>query len=104
MNKYLGKIVLGSALCASSLAFAAEQAPMVLSEVQMDSVTAGTGTYMQPRTSSTYTRQTITQKQYTDNYAFAPTIGLNLAGVNTGGQNVGALVYQSGGTQTATNH
>jgi hypothetical protein len=102
MNKYLSKIILGSALSASSLVFAAESAPLTLSEIQMDSVTAGTSMpYPSPRTE---TRQTITQKQgSTYNASFSPTIGANLALINTGGQNVGAYTVQTGGTQTATN-
>jgi hypothetical protein len=101
MNKHVSKIVLGSALCASSVAFAAEQAPMVLSEVQMDSVTAGTGTY-HPASTSTWTSQTITQTQgNTRNVSFSPTIGANLALFNQGNQSVGSYTYQAGGTQFA---
>jgi hypothetical protein len=104
MNKYLGKIILGSALSASSLAFAAESAPLALSEIQMDSVTAGTSVPCPPPRTTTVTRQTITQTQGdTYNASFSPTIGANLALINTGGQNVGAYTVQTGGTQYATN-
>ena len=99
--KYFGKIVLGSALCASSMAFAAEPASssVVLSEQQMDSVTAGT---VSSGSSFSYTRTSITQTQGdTKNVSFSPTIGANLAFFNWGGQNVGSYTYQSGGTQVA---
>jgi hypothetical protein len=104
MNKYLTKIVLGSALSASSLVFAAESAPLALSEMQMDSVTAGTVVHSPPpRTTST--RQTITQTQGdTYNSSFSPTVGANLAFFNKGSQNVGAYTVQTGGTQVARNN
>jgi hypothetical protein len=101
MNKYLTKIAVGSALCASSLAFAAESTPLVLSEVQMDSVTAGT-TMPPPPPHTATTSQRITQYQGdTYNASFSPTIGANLALFNTGGQNVGSYTYQTGGKQVA---
>jgi hypothetical protein len=104
MNKYLSKILLGSALSASSLVFAAESAPLALTEIQMDSVTAGTSMQHPPPRTQTQTRQTIEQKQgSTYNASFSPTVGANLAVINTGGQRVGANTVQTGGTQTATN-
>ncbi|MDB5950789.1 MAG: hypothetical protein JWR65_2644 [Massilia sp.] len=104
MNKHLNKIVLGSALCVSSLAFAAEPAPLVLSELQMDSVTAGTGTSTPHRSTSNSTNQRNTQIQgRTTNISVSPTVGANVAILNTGGQNVGSYTTQSGGTQYASN-
>jgi hypothetical protein len=45
MRKYLSRLLFGSAMSASAFAFAAEpvSAPLVLSDVQMDVVTAGGG-------------------------------------------------------------
>lgn len=104
MNKYLTKIVLGSALSASSLVFAAESAPLALSETQMDSVTAGSVVHTPPPRNNNSTRQTITQTQGdTYNSSFSPTLGANLAFFNGGNQNVGAYTVQTGGTQVARN-
>jgi hypothetical protein len=102
MKKYLSKIVLGSALCASSLAFAGESAPLVLSEVQMDSVTAG-NYCPPPRPTSTSTYQRISQSQgNTNNVSISPTVGANLAVLSLGSpQTVGSYTTQAGGTQVA---
>jgi hypothetical protein len=106
MKKYLSKLALGSALCASSIAFAAEPASSVLSDQQMDLVTAGHAGNQSPSPSSSRgaTRQTINQTQgNTYNVSVSPTIGANVALLNSGNQNVGSRTYQSGGTQSATN-
>jgi hypothetical protein len=115
MNKYFGKIIIGSALCASSIAFAGESASttMVLSEQQMDTVTAGgstggcgcggSGGSSHPSASS-FTWQSITQRQGdSTNVNVSPTVGLNVA-VLTFGSNqsvTGGNTYQRGGTQIA---
>jgi hypothetical protein len=107
MKKCLSKLALGSALCASSMAFAAEPVSSVLSDQQMDLVTAaGNGANHSPAPSSSrvITRQTINQTQGdTYNVSISPTIGANVALFNWGNQNVGSYTYQSGGTQSATN-
>jgi hypothetical protein len=102
MKKYLSKLALGSALCASSLAFAAEPASSVLSDQQMDLVTAGR--VANSPSPSRGTRQTINQTQgNTYNVSVSPTVGANIALFNSGNQSVGASTSQSGGTQRATN-
>jgi len=111
MKHYLSKIVFGSALCVSGFAFAAEPAAssMVLSEQQLDSVTAG-GNYEHPHphptpASRSYTSQSITQTQgSTRNFSVSPTVGVNVSVFGSGTQNVGSTTYQSGGTQTAIIH
>jgi hypothetical protein len=105
MKKYIGKIIIGSALCASSIAFAGESASttMVLSDQQMDTVTAGTGSSYHPSTSS-FSWQSISQTQgNTTNVNVSPTVGLNLAVLTFGGSQTvrGGNTYQSGGTQIA---
>jgi hypothetical protein len=104
MKKYLNKLALGSALCASSIAFAAEPASLVLSDQQMDSVTAGgMAPHSPPSWSRVATRQTITQTQgNTNNFSVSPTVGVNVSVFGSGTQNVGSTTFQSGGTQIAT--
>jgi hypothetical protein len=103
MKKYLSKLALGSALCASSLAFAAEPASSVLSDQQMDLVTAGNVANSRSP-SRVGTRQTINQTQgNTYNVSVSPTVGANIALFNSGNQSVGSSTFQSGGTQRATN-
>jgi hypothetical protein len=106
MNKYFGKIIIGSALCASSMAFAGESASttMVLSEQQMDSVTAGGSHTSSHPSFSSFTVQSISQRQGdSTNVNISPTVGLNVAVLTLGGnQSVrGGNTYQSGGTQIA---
>lgn len=105
MKKYLSKLAIGSALCASSMAFAAEPASLVLSDQQMDSVTAGNmGHQLPPQASSrSASSQTISQTQSTRNVSISPTVGVNVSVFGSGTQSVGSSTYQSGGTQTATN-
>jgi hypothetical protein len=98
----VSKIVLGAALCGSSLAFAAEPASssMVLSEQQMDVVTAGTGNSSSRNTAI----NAISQRQGdSTNVSIAPTVGLNVAVLTLGNRQsvTGAKTTQSGGTQTA---
>jgi hypothetical protein len=106
MKKYLSKLAMGSALCASSMAFAAEPASLVLSDLQMDSVTAGRMAHQLPpqASSRSASSQIISQTQgNTRNVSVSPTVGVNVSVFGSGTQNVGSTTYQSGGTQTATN-
>lgn len=102
MNKYFGKILLGSALCASSLAFAGESTSVLsLSDQQMDTVTAGTS-----RAPSSYNFQSIYQRQgSTTNVNVSPTVGLNVAVLTFGSRQsvTGGNTYQTGGIQVAGN-
>jgi Tfp pilus assembly major pilin PilA len=85
----------------STAAFAVESTanPMVLSDSQMDMVTAGTdSTPTQPAT-STVTEVTQTQGD-TINFKYNPTVCTNVQILPFGsGQNVGANNPQSGGVQ-----
>jgi hypothetical protein len=106
MKKYPSKLALGSALCASSIAFAAEPASSVLSDQQMDLVTAGHAANQLPLPSSWRgaTRQTINRTQgNTYHVSVSPTVRAYVALLNWRNQNVGSYTYQSGGTQSATN-
>jgi hypothetical protein len=70
--------------------------PMVLSDSQMDTVTAGSKASKPSRTSSTTNTQTTGN---TVNIGVNPTVGANVAVLNTGTQSVGAYNPQSGSTQ-----
>lgn len=103
MKKYIGKVVLGSVMCVSSMAFAGESttSAVSLSDQQMDSVTAGTSA-----SSSSFNWQSIYQRQGgTTNVNVSPTLGANLAILTFGGrQSVsGGNTYQTGGIQIAGN-
>jgi hypothetical protein len=97
MKKQLMALIVGSVM--STAAFAVEPAasPMVLSDSQMDTVTAGTKAPPKPRSTSTVTNTQTAGD--TINVGINPTVGANLALINTGGQNVGAYNPQSGSTQ-----
>jgi hypothetical protein len=97
MKKQLMALIVGSVM--STAAFAVEPAasPMVLSDSQMDTVTAGTKAPPKPRSTSTVTNTQTAGD--TINVGINPTVGANLALINAGGQNVGAYNPQSGSTQ-----
>jgi hypothetical protein len=98
MKNYFSKLLIGTALCTSGFAFAAQPASkaMVLSDAQMEVVTAGT---MAPHTTTANNSSVNQNGNKSTNTSFNPTIGANVALFNTGNQNVGAYNPQFGQTQ-----
>jgi hypothetical protein len=101
MKNYFSKLLIGTALCTSGFAFAAQPAStaMVLSDAQMEVVTAGTRA---PAHSSNHTSNNSSVNQNgnkSTNIGINPTVGANVALFNKGNQNVGAYNPQSGQTQ-----
>ena len=99
MKKQLMALIVGSVMSAAAFAVEPAASPMVLSDTQMDTVTAGAKP--KPRPTSTVTNTQTAGN--TINVGFNPTVGANVAGINTGGQNVGAYNPQSGSTQIIRN-
>jgi hypothetical protein len=100
MKNYLSKLLIGTALCTSGFAFAAEPASksIVLSDAQMEVVTAGTNNQHSPRPANN--NSSVNQNNNKSiNVGINPTVGANIAVLNTGNQNVGANNPQSGQTQ-----
>jgi hypothetical protein len=95
MKKQLMALIVGSVMSAAAFAAEPVASPMVLSDTQMDTVTAGSKA-KPTRTSTVTNTQTAGD---TINVGFNPTVGVNVAGINIGGQNVGAYNPQSGSTQ-----
>ena len=95
MKKQIMAVIVGSVM--STAAFAAEPAanPIALSDSQMDVVTAAGTTPCPPSTTTSVTR--VTQTQNNTNVGINPTVGVNVAVLSGGSQNVGANNPQSAG-------
>jgi hypothetical protein len=98
MKNYFSKLLIGTALCTSGFAFAAEPASkaMVLSDAQLEAVTAG---HQRPAKSTSNNSSVNQNGNKSTNIGINPTIGANVAVLTTGNQSVGAYNPQSGQTQ-----